>query len=47
MTLNRPSFYTITEFETSSSGLYVLFTDIKKAALTGRHMSFSGYEERG
>jgi hypothetical protein len=47
MTQNRPSLYTITEFETNSSSLYVLFTGIKKPALTGRDMSFTGDRERG
>ena len=47
MTQNRASLYTITEFETISSGLFVLFTDIKKPALTGRDMSFTGDRERG
>ena len=40
MTQNRPSLYTITEFETNSSSLYVLFRDIKKAALAGRQVSY-------
>ena len=47
MTCNRPTLYSITQFETITDSFNVLFTDIKKPALTGRDMSFTGDRERG
>ena len=40
MTLNRPRIYSITQFETIRDSFIVLFRDTKKAAISGRQVSY-------